>query len=301
MTPNKINIAELLKDCPSGMELYSAIYGRVYFEEVRDTGNAVLINVKTVCNTDVFFYPDGKFNTYYTDSEMSLFPSKDVRTWEGFVPPCKFKDGDVVFSGSDLISIYKEQIGGRFGRLHSHVSLGNSSVLEIDKDNWTLENIRLATEEEKLKLFTAIQDNGYKWNSETKTLEKLIIPRFKVGDRIKWKGHDASGRIEKIEGNVYHVDYGYDDGIIRVSLNMQDDYELAPDKFDITTLKPFDKVLVRDNDEQLWTADLFGCHRKTPFLFLCVGHYTKQCVPYENNEHLLGTTDDCGEYYKTWE
>ena len=26
-----------------------------------------------------------------------------------------------------------------------------------------------------------------------------------------------------------------------------------------------------------------------------------QCIPYEGNEHLLGKTDDCDEYYKTWE
>ena len=32
----------------------------------------------------------------------------------------------------------------------------------------------LATEEEKQKLFQAIMDNGYAWNSETRTLDKLI-------------------------------------------------------------------------------------------------------------------------------
>ena len=35
--------------------------------------------------------------------------------------------------------------------------------------------------EEKQKLFDAIKENGYHWNSETKTLEKL--PKFKVEDR----------------------------------------------------------------------------------------------------------------------
>ena len=28
---------------------------------------------------------------------------------------------------------------------------------------------------------------------------------------------------------------------------------------------------------------------------------TQQCIPYEGNQHLLGKTDDCDEYYKTWE
>lgn len=148
--------------------------------------------------------------------------------------------------------------------------------------------------------YVLAKGNGYQWNAENKTLENLIKPRFTVGDKIKYKGDDAIGRIEKIEDNVYHVDYGYDDGVVYVGLKSQDDYELVPNKFDITTLKPFDKVLVRDNDEQLWSADLFGFYGKTLYPFMCVGHYTNQCVPYEGNEHLLGTTDDCDEYYKNW-
>ena len=35
---------------------------------------------------------------------------------------------------------------------------------------------RFATEEEKKKLFDAIKENGYKWNTNTKTLEKLVEP-----------------------------------------------------------------------------------------------------------------------------
>lgn len=73
-------------------------------------------------------------------------------------------------------------------------------------------------------------------------------------------------------------------------------------KFDITTLKPFDKVLVRDNNKQKWTVDLFSFYDKDlVYIYACVGHYANQCIPYEDNEHLLGTTDDCDEYYKTWE
>ena len=33
-------------------------------------------------------------------------------------------------------------------------------------------------EKEKQKLFQTIKDNGYKWNAKTKTLEKLIKPKF---------------------------------------------------------------------------------------------------------------------------
>ena len=34
--------------------------------------------------------------------------------------------------------------------------------------------------------------------------------------------------------------------------------------------------------------------------FHCIGTYYNQCIPYEGNEHLLGTTNDCDDFYKTW-
>ena len=53
--------------------------------------------------------------------------------------------------------------------------IDNKGVFALDGYNDTA---RFATEEEKQKLFKAIKDNGYKWNAETKTLEKLVKPKF---------------------------------------------------------------------------------------------------------------------------
>lgn len=36
MENNKINIAEILKDCPKGTKLYSSIFGNVSFEKLID-------------------------------------------------------------------------------------------------------------------------------------------------------------------------------------------------------------------------------------------------------------------------
>ena len=72
-------------------------------------------------------------------------------------------------------------------------------------------------------------------------------------------------------------------------------------RFDPKTLKPFDKVLVRDEDSY-WTADLFS-HIDDSLGRVCCSWYSwKQCIPYGNEtKHLVGTTDDCPEYYKWWE
>lgn len=79
-----LNLAEILKDCPRGTKLYSSIFGEVYFEEIKYTCHAILIKVLTSCNSEEIFYPSGKYNTYYSDSEVTLFPSRDNRDWSTF-------------------------------------------------------------------------------------------------------------------------------------------------------------------------------------------------------------------------
>jgi hypothetical protein len=56
--------------------------------------------------------------------------------------------------------------------------------------------------------------------------------------------------------------------------------------------KPFDKVLVRD-DDGIWFAGIFS-HLRKDGEFICVGAgLWEQCIPYnEKTEHLLGTSDN---------
>ena len=54
-------------------------------------------------------------------------------------------------------------------------------------------------------------------------------------------------------------------------------------------LKPFDKVLVRDNKSDYWRASLFS-HIDKNGNHYCIWANWHYCIPYEGNEHLLGTT-----------
>lgn len=64
----------------------------------------------------------------------------------------------------------------------------------------------------------------------------------------------------------------------------------ATDQKQETELKPFDKVLVRDRDDRKWGCDFF-CHLgDKEGVFVCISSWWRQCIPYEGNEHLLGTT-----------
>ncbi|MBO7212753.1 MAG: hypothetical protein J6V44_17350 [Methanobrevibacter sp.] len=345
-----INIAEILKDCPKGTELYSPICGNCKLLKIYNgLGFDVINDADEVFN----FSYDGRYNL---NGECCIFPSKDKRDWNTFRPFRPFKDGDiiakdefiVIFSHSKQSEVkVKEQI------VYYHCYLRGSSHFKSTKDCGVgyISDFRFATDEEKQKLFDVIKAFGYKWNAETKTLEKLIVPKFKAGDKIKGKNerfpstrtidnyvegigyyttiHDWV-RIEdqdnwelvpthkfkvgdiitngKVTIKIGHIDgdYYYDitrNIATRLFIKFQDEWELVPNKFDISTLKAYDKVLVRDTNVQVWVADLFSHVLDRPlggYTFACVGHYSYQCIPYEGNEHLLGKCDDCDEYYKNW-
>lgn len=65
---------------------------------------------------------------------------------------------------------------------------------------------------------------------------------------------------------------------------------------DTPQFKPFDKVLVRDNPYEKWGCSFFSHYEddKT-FPYRCIGTQFTYCIPYEGNEHLLGTTDEPGK------
>lgn len=57
-------------------------------------------------------------------------------------------------------------------------------------------------------------------------------------------------------------------------------------------LKPFTQVLGRDDDEDIWTADLFSYKDPTKgYPYCCIGEAYRYCIPYAGNENLLGTSN----------
>ena len=262
---NRINIAQLLKDCPKGMELYSPIFGNVKLEKVFNNFIYVFDSDELIATFD----KKGKYKGI-ENGECQLFPSKDQRDWSKFQGP--FKDGDVVIGNNiccSYIAIYKKFRDKSSFYCHA---VYNSFGKFRTNDYSDKSNLRLATEEEKQKLFDAIKANGYKWNAETKTLEELVKPKFKVGDRVKHISAYTSGIIVKVDDKGYHIDYPKGEGVCYISFTLEKDYELAPNKFDITTLKPFDKVLVRDGDTYVWEAHLFSRYYKNSDKpYICIG------------------------------
>lgn len=70
------------------------------------------------------------------------------------------------------------------------------------------------------------------------------------------------------------------------------------EKFDPNTLKPFDKVLTRNEDER-WDINFYSYKKPScPYPYICIDGAYKYCIPYnDETKHLLGTTEEAPEYY----
>jgi len=77
--------------------------------------------------------------------------------------------------------------------------------------------------------------------------------------------------------------------------------ELPKPHYDIANFHAGMPVLVRYNNRGEWRYVPFS-HIITngSWKFNAVGMVWQQCVPFEGNEHLLGTTDMCDEQYINW-
>lgn len=74
------------------------------------------------------------------------------------------------------------------------------------------------------------------------------------------------------------------------------------DKFDPSTLKPFDKVLVQISRDDIWSVDFFSYYNDEYKKCICTGlvHYF-YCIPYnDETKDLVGTCNEAPDYYKWW-
>ena len=79
------------------------------------------------------------------------------------------------------------------------------------------------------------------------------------------------------------------------------------ERFDPKTLKPFDKVLVRDDDPSaFWRCSFFshtlGHGNSTTYRYAPMYDSYECCIPYnDDTKHLVGTSDEAPEFYRYWE
>ena len=183
---NKINIAEILKDCPKGMELYSPIYGKVELLEV-DSNSEYSIKTDTSIGRPGSFTPYGRFYENYPSAECLLFPSREMRDWTKF-----FKRGDVVIkNGGGMAAVFDGWANDTYTEFNTIVNLycdNNTGEEEV----CTTLLFRKATEEERNQFIEKVELilKG-KYNPDTLQVEP-VKPKsqFKPFDKVLARDDD---------------------------------------------------------------------------------------------------------------
>ena len=76
------------------------------------------------------------------------------------------------------------------------------------------------------------------------------------------------------------------------------------ERFDPKTMKPFDKVLVRDSRTCAWRCTFYShtSKDKTIWKYITGNSAYEYCIPYnDETKHLVGTTEEAPEFYRYWE
>lgn len=227
---NKINIAEILKDCPKGMELYSPIYGEVKFYKIDIDNESYPIAVKNSKGI-VYFAEDGRYSTAFDTAECLLFPSSKMRDWTKF-----FKRGDVVWSKDNMYAVFEGWANDDYTKFNSTICV---------------------------YVFDASFD-------EEVVCDTDCFVKAREGEIVAFIAN-----AEKHYNGKYNPD----------TLQVEPVKPTCP-------FKPFDKVLVRDNDEGEWYANYFSHYKENNDCpYVCIDNSYIYCIPYEGNEHLLGTSE----------
>lgn len=327
----KINIAAILKDKPQGTKLYDWLHNiDVELDTISTTDTETVVwctnetNNNTTCHRG---YSEFGTERGYPDGLQILFPSKEMRDWTKF----SWKKGDVLANGEGDYCVFKEfahssyQTSKAVFVKHNKESIQSYSCLLDTKDWHKASHSCTAT-----YINTIEKELSGKLNMETLEIEKAQ-PEFKDGDVlfVKCKG---SAFIEifnysKNNGDLYdhasldttthELDISgeykiFKENIMEIRLATEEEKKQFfsalekrgkawdAEKKQIVDLKPkcefkpFDKVLGRNEKDDVWEAELFSHYREeSQYPFRCIGFSRKYCIPYnEKTAHLLGTTDD---------
>lgn len=317
----KIKVAEILKDKPQGVKLYSSICGAVELKDVLDVRRKKSIVVKELNSSNQHrFWHDGKF---FRVGQCVLQPSKEMSDWSKFswkkgdVLVCKEVNSHIIFEKFND-DTYTTFTGKQNYQANNYIHICNIAMtqdFEIEKGDAAQTYIN--TIEERL---------GGKLNSKTLEVEKAQL-EFKDGDIVRFingtivliKEISFSQKVYfhayMVNGKIYFQErkseyYGHKDDIKRVATEDEKqqlfdalakegkawdaEKKQIIDLKQKVELKPFDKVLVRHQKTEEWSANIFSHTDKTDeYLdYICVNGRWEFCIPYIGNEHLLGTTKD---------
>ena len=209
---NKINIAEILRDCPKGTKLYSPVCGSCTFLRVANSAYYPIM-VKRVSDTTLRedFTKDGRYTEGVEDSECVLFPSAEIRDWDKF-----FKHGDVVSNeSSGLVAVFDCWTSYDYTEFYTTINLIKKGDFWGEKEVCDTECFTKVTDEERAEFIAAAEKHyGGKYNPETrldrlriecdelrarsKELDAYLNEGYEKSCRRDWSFIDYAARIAKL-------------------------------------------------------------------------------------------------------
>lgn len=212
-----------------------------------------------------------------------------------------FKYGDVIAFRNDTyggynIGIFDKYLNDTFCKVLCVTLISDGSVKIVDENydienGWDTKKARYATDLEKLDLFEKLAKIGYKWNNN----ELTLIAKFKVGDVIT--NGKLTFRVDVVDDK--HYIEGYPNVAYKLPISDQHHWKLK--KFDIHSLKPYDKVLVKYHKDGYWVPTMISLIKDDVIYTIGKDVSPMYVIPYENNEHLKAKYDDPDPYYITWQ
>lgn len=315
----KINILEILRDKPKGTKLYSSACGKCKLEEVDDKSFKI-----SFYNSKFGFMNGGegyldKNGKLYDDGECVVFPSKEMRDWEKL----SWKKGDVLISDCGFMCIFKEWASDDYTKFNGCYFDGmpNTETAKYSKLDDKIAYGYIRDIENKC---------GGKLNLETLKIEKKT--KFEDGDiafadygnrQYVFIVSGETGLSEGYNSSIYldlssptsSVAFGtsfFKKDLCELRLATEEEkkqlfsaLEKKGDAWDsehkmIVDLpkncefKPFDKVICRDSDADIWKASFFSHYDERAYYpFFCNNCGYKYCLPYnDETAKLIGTTKD---------
>lgn len=311
-------IAEILRNKPQGIKLYSPIFGNCTFCYVKDESSDIC--VRRPYNEVSYFNFDG---VYHTGGECLLFPSKEMRDWSKFA----WKRGDVLVSndgGTEVIfDKWYDDTYTNFYSKHYLNSEDENNIKYNEAFLCTTERYSLEDKDTAQTYINTIEKRlGGKLNLETLEIEKQL--EFKDGDIVVYgKSVAICRRIYKHTLSFYVTLNEMVGLVFADEVESSEEYRFATDEdklqlFDALAkegkawdaekkmfvvlkpkceFKPFDKVLGRNEKDDVWEAELFSHYKEgSQYPFRCIGFSRKYCIPYKGNEYLLGTRNNPEQY-----
>lgn len=326
MEQKDIDVYEILKDVPKGTEFYTSLCGNVglaYLESNKEAGEAIWTENK---EGEYSFNKNGR---WMKGGEVTFFPSEQMRDWSKF-----FKKGDVL----EYVGDKKLQGTCTFEKYEDEMTKLNFTGLytltkgKIRETSMSFRTVDWVKSDDPAGYIKTVEERlGGKLNLETLEIEKK--PAFEIGKLYVFDEEDEDGKVMvigkligksesedtltfgyqyEIENEKFVTDQTFD---LDISLHevLREATELEVELFnkhcaiwekekqarEQPDFKPFDKVLVRDEEENEWIPALFvrdrgeGANFRYEALSIHSGKTSgfSCCIPFEGNEHLTFTSD----------